>query len=59
MVVDGPRRDRYPVAGRLPVRIATTHGVRYDRSEAVFVVIQYDSHGRRLARTRLAAHLAG
>jgi hypothetical protein len=49
----------YPVAGRLPVRIWTRDGVRYERSRAVFDVTQRGADGRTLAHARLHAAVAG
>ena len=49
----------YPVAGRLPVRIWTREGIRYERSSAVFDVTQRGPGGRTLAHERLHAAVAG
>jgi hypothetical protein len=49
----------YPVAGDLPVRIWTRHGVRYERSNADFDVTQRGPGGRALAHERLHAAVAG
>ena len=49
----------YPVAGGLPVRIWTRHGVRYERSNADFDVTQRGRGERTLAHERLHAAVAG
>ena len=49
----------HPVAARLPVRIWTREGVRYERSSAVFDVTQRGPGGRTLAHERLHAAVAG
>jgi hypothetical protein len=49
----------YAVAGRLPVRIWTREGVRYERSSADFDVTQRDRRGHALAHERLHAAVAG
>ena len=61
IVVDGGRghRDAYPVAARLPVRVATTTRIRYGRAEATFVVAQLDRRGRPLRQERIVAHVSG
>jgi len=48
----------YPVAGRLPVRIWTRDGVRYERSSADFDVTQRGPGGT-IAHERLHAMVAG
>ena len=49
----------YPVAGRLPVRIWTRDGVRYERSSADFEVTQFAADGTRLAHEKLHTAVAG
>ena len=49
----------YEVADGLPVRVATTSGVRVEGSSAVFDLSEHDADGRLLRRYRLEAHVAG
>jgi hypothetical protein len=49
----------YPVAGRLPIRIASTHGIDYARARARFDVRELDSRGRLVTRHRLLAQVSG
>ena len=50
--------EAYTVVGRLPLRVPTSD-VDPSTSSATFRVEQYDSHGRRLARRKLRAVVAG
>jgi hypothetical protein len=59
IVADGPHCDRYGVVGGLPIRVATTHGIRYARAEATFSIAQYDARGRLLTKRRFVARVAG
>ena len=59
VVLDGRRRDRYRVVGTLPVRVAVTHGIAYDRASAVFVFAEYGARGRLVRKARIVARVAG
>jgi hypothetical protein len=59
LVREGEATERYPVAGRLPVRVWTRGGVDVGRSSATFDVTQVGADGRRLAHERLYAAVAG
>jgi hypothetical protein len=58
-VREGDVRERYPVAGRLPVRIWTRAGVEVSRSSATFGVTQMAADGTTLTHERLYAAVAG
>jgi hypothetical protein len=58
-VREGNVTERYPVAGRLPVRIWTRRGVNVGRSSATFEVTQRATDGSELAHERLHAQVAG
>ena len=58
-VHEGGVTERYPVAGRLPVRIWTREGVDVGRSRATFDVTQLGADGSDLAHERLRAQVAG
>ena len=59
LVREGDATERYPVAGRLPVRIWTRDGVDVSRSSATFDVAQAARDGTKLAHERLYAAVAG
>jgi hypothetical protein len=58
-VDQGSFRELYPVAGGLPVRIASTRGLDYGRARATFAVTQIGAGGRVLSRARIIAQVAG
>jgi hypothetical protein len=58
-VDQGRYTEVYEVLGTLPVRIATSEGVDLARSSAVFLVTQYDSHGKALIKGKIDARVAG
>ena len=49
----------YPVAGGLPIRVASRHGIDYSQARARFDIRELDSRGRVIARRRLLAQVAG
>jgi hypothetical protein len=49
----------YPVAGRLPVRVATTSGISLAESRATFEVSEHDATGALLRRSSVEARVAG
>jgi hypothetical protein len=49
----------YEVAGGLPIRVATTSGVRIEGSRAVFDLSEHDAEGSLSRRYRLEAGVAG
>jgi len=58
IVVDQPGfREVYPVAGRLPVRVATVSGIDTARG-TVFRTTQYGARGVVLARRKVVAVIA-
>ena len=59
LVREGEVTERYPVAGRLPVRIWTRDGVDVNRSSATFDVTQAARDGTGFAHERLYAAVAG
>jgi hypothetical protein len=58
-VDQGSYTELYEVLGRVPVRIASTHGLDLARSRATFDVTQYDAEGRELVKGKLEAAVAG
>jgi len=49
----------YEVAGGLPIRVATTSGVRIEGSRAVFDLSEHDAEGKLIRRYRLEGGVAG
>jgi hypothetical protein len=59
VVSDRGRREVYPVAGGLPVRVTTIDGVDRESSSASFDVEEYGPRGSRLREYTLKASVAG
>jgi hypothetical protein len=58
VVVDQPGfGEVYPVAGRLPVRLATASGIGF--GQATFRYVEFDARGVVLARRRITPAVAG
>jgi hypothetical protein len=49
----------YPVAGSLPIRVATASGAEIEGSRATFEISEHDASGRLLRKYRLEAAVAG
>ncbi len=58
-VNQGRYSEVYEVLAGLPVRIASTRGIRAAQARASFEVTQFDEHGKELIRGQLEAQVAG
>jgi hypothetical protein len=58
-VDQGRYSEVYEVLAGLPVRIASTRGVRAAQARASFEVTQFDEHGNELIKGKLEAQVAG
>jgi hypothetical protein len=58
-VDQGRYTEVYEVLAGLPVRIASTRGIRVAQARASFDVTQFDEHGNELIKGKLEAQVAG
>jgi hypothetical protein len=58
-VDQGAYAELFEVADGMPVRVSSTRGVDLGTSRARFDIAQYTASGRRIARQRLVARVAG
>ena len=49
----------YPVAGAMPVRVATTTGLDLERSSAVLELSEHANDGRKVRESRIEARVSG